>query len=110
MILFGFVGEVNHLAANAEVAAFDRAVFFEVVGDLLGSFDRDRKGVAVPGGVDAEDAAFSVDQRAAGEAGVGGRVCPQMAFKMPAPPGAGRAADRADDSETGLRPACRGAA
>ena len=66
---------------DAEVAAGDMAVLDEAVHDVAGEVGRDGEadalvaaGAAEDGGVDADEPALDIHQRAAGVAGVDGRV------------------------------------
>ena len=95
-------GQRDVLAGDADPAAADAAVEQELGGDEFGGVDADGEAEALRGhdgrGVDADDLAARVDERAAGVAGVEGGVGLDDLVHHAAAGGAHAAAEGADDS------------
>ena len=90
------------LPGHADVAAPDAALLDQPAGDELGRLAADGEADALrrgdDRGVDADDLAARVEQRAAGVAGIERRVGLQDVVDQPAGAGGEGAAERADDA------------
>ena len=102
MVARDLADERHALAAEADVAAADAAVFDEPRGDPARGVARDGEADALrgadDGGVHADDLAAGVDERAAGVAGIERGVGLEDVVDEPAGSAAQRAAEAADDA------------